>query len=50
MNFRERASPSPVPSALCRPHLPELLEHGLLIRRRDADARIRDGHLRTFVV
>ena len=36
MNFRERANPSPVPSARfsAAPHLPKLLEHGLLIGRR----------------
>src|SRR6185312_117432 len=31
-------------------HLPELLEDRLLIRRRDADARIRDGHLHHLAV
>lgn len=31
-------------------HLPELFEHGLLIRRRDADARIGDRHLRHLAV
>ena len=47
-NFRESASPSPVPSAFLSAvaHLPELLEDRLLILGRDADARIRHGHLR----
>ncbi len=31
-------------------HLPKLLEHRLLIRGRDADARIRYGDLRYLAV
>ena len=48
MNFREMASPSPVPSDLLRrrPDLPELLEHRLLILGSDAHSGVRDRDLR----
>ena len=52
MNFRERAQPQPRTLRLLvrRPHLPEFLEHRFLIRRRDPDAGVRDGHLGHMVV
>ncbi len=50
-NFRERASPSPVPSTfLSGPHLTKLFEHRLLIFGRDPDAGVRDRHLHQLVV
>src|SRR4030095_9819930 len=33
-----------------RPHLPELLEHGLLILRRNADPSVADGDLHKSIL
>src|SRR5207248_640732 len=35
---------------VCGAYLPKLLEHRGLIRRRDADARVRDGHFCDTIV
>jgi len=43
---RQAQTGAAVLAGRARIHLTELFEHGLLIRGRDADARIRDGDLR----